>query len=265
MGKSLAFQRGVILPALSYSLLTISLLTVLGCGRKSSLLLQRQARGPMAEEREVAQQIQWTLDPLTQTKTADGVEVSVTYATWQYLHEFFRNKDVFGPYAGLNPFFPEQMVFYVKIANHSGRKLRIDPDQFVLLDDRGNQYHALSPDYSTALAEAKAPVGTMTRGVIEDARPGYFGVGSPVGKILGKSQQRYALMQMSALQPSYLYDRVVYDGLISFWSPHTGAKQVTLLLNNIKTDFDANDEAGKTLEFPFDFTAARVVTDRAKR
>lgn len=236
-----------------------------GCGRKSSLLLQRQARGPMVEEREVAQQIQWTLEPVTQTNAQEGVEVSVTHATWKYLHEFFRNKEVFGPYAGLNPFFPEQMVFYVKIANHSGQKLRIDPDQFVLLDDRGNQYHSLSPDYSTALAEAKAPVGTMTRGVIEDARPGYFGVGLPVGKILGKSQQRYALMQMSALQPSYLYDSVVYDGLISFWSPHTEAKQVKLSLNNIKTEFAPNDLPGKTLEFNFDFATTRVVTDLKKR
>ncbi|MBI3087611.1 MAG: hypothetical protein HYY91_01805 [Candidatus Omnitrophica bacterium] len=219
----------------------------------------------MVEEREVAQQIQWTLEPLTQTKTQDGVEIVVTHATWQYLHEFFRNKEIFGSYAGLNPFFPEQMVFYVKIANHSGQKLRIDPAEFVMIDDRENQYQSQSPDYSTALAEAKAPVGTMTRGVLEDARPGYFGVGLPVGKIIGKPQQRYALLSMSTLQLGYLYHGVVYDGLVAFWSPHAGAKQVTLLLSNIKTDFDANDEPGKKLEFAFDFAATRVVTDLKKR
>ena len=250
MGKGLLFQRGLVLLT-THCLL----LTVLGCGRKSSLLLQRQARGPIAEEQEVAQRMQWALEPSAQTKTEENVEVSVTQTTMDYLNEFFRKKPLFGAHAGLNPFFPEQLVFYVKIANHSGEKLRLDPDRFVLLDDRGNQYHSLGADYSTALAESRAPVGTMTRGVIEDARPGYFGVGLPVGKILGKSQQRYALMQMSALQPGYLYDGVVYDGLISFWSPHTGAKRVTLLLDGIKTKFDPKDLAGQSLEFAFEFGA----------
>jgi len=231
------------------------LLTVGGCGRKSSLLLQRQARGPIADEPSVAQRVQWVLEPLTQTSSQDGVEVSVTHATMGYLNQLFRNKQLFGPHAGLNPFFPEQLVFYVKIANRSGEPLRIDTEWFVLLDDRGNQYHSLNPDYSTALAEARAPVGTATRGVIEEARPGYFGIGLPVGKLVGKSQQRYALMQMSSLQSGYLYDGVVYDGLVSFWSPHTAAKRVKLLLNHIKTKFDVNDQAGKVLEFVFEFAA----------
>ena len=231
------------------------LLTVLGCGRKSSLLLERQARGPIADEPSVAQRISWLLDPSTQTSSQDGVEVSVTHATMGYLNQLFRNKQLFGTYAGLNPFFPEQLVFYVKIANRSGQRLRINTERFILLDDRGNQYQSLNPDYSTALAEAKAPVGTATRGVFEEARPGYFGIGVPVGKILGKSQQRYALMQMSSLQSGSLYDGVVYDGLVSFWSPHAAAKRVRFLLNDIKTKFDANDQAGKVLEFVFEFAA----------
>jgi len=232
------------------------LVTALGCGgRTSSLLLQRQARGPIAEEQAVAKGVQWVLEPSTQTKIQDGVEVSVTHTTMDYLDQFFRNQSIFGRYAGLNPFFPEQLVWYVKIANRSGQALRVNPDRFLLLDDRGNQYHFLSPDYSTALAEAKAPVGTATRGVFEEARPGYFGVGLPVGKLIGKSQQRYALLQMSGLQAGDLYDGVVYDGLVSFWSPHTEAKRLKLILNDIKTQFNPNGEAGKTLEFVFEFTA----------
>lgn len=232
------------------------LLAVVGCGgRKSSLLLQRQARGPIADEPSVAQRVQWVLEPATKTTSQEGVEVSVTHATMGYLNQLFRNKQLFGPYTGLNPFFPEQLVFYVKIANRSGQRLWIDTDRFVLLDDRGNQYHSLNTDYSTALAEARAPVGTMTRGVIEDARPGYFGIGVPVGKLVGKSQQRYALMQMSSLQSGYLYDGVVYDGLVSFWSPHTAAKRIRFILNDLKTKFDANDQAGKLLEFMFEFAA----------
>ena len=131
-----------------------SLFTVFGCGRKSSLLLERQARGPMVEERGVAQRLQWVLEPVTQTKTEEGVECTVMYASPQYLSEFFRNKQIFGEYAGLSPFFYEQIVFYVKVANHSGKKLRVTPEEFVLLDDRGNQYYSQGPDYSTALAES---------------------------------------------------------------------------------------------------------------
>lgn len=234
-----------------------ALLVTAGCGgRKSSLLLQRQARGPIEEEQAVAQQVRWVLQPSTQTKTVEGVDISVTHTSMEYLNEFFKKKQLFGAYAGLNPFFPEQLVFYVKVANHSNDTLLIDPDRFVMLDDRGNQYQFLSPDYSTALAESKAPMATTTRGVIDDARPGYFGVGLPIGKILGKSQQRYALMQMSGLHSGYLHAGVVYDGLISFWSPHAASKQVTLVLGDIKTKFDPKDEPGKALEFVFEFTAS---------
>jgi len=232
------------------------LLTPLGCGgRTSSLLLERQARGPIVEKPAIAQQVRWVLEPATQIKTQSGVEVTVTYAPLEFLNQFFSNQKVFGQFAGLNPYFLEQIVFYVKIANRSGKKLRLDPDQFVMVDDRGNQYQSLSADYSTALAEAKAPVGTLTRGLLEDARPGYFGVGLPVGKIIGKPQQRFALLKISNLQAGYLYDGVVYDGLVAFWSPHQQTQRVKLFLTNLKTDFNANDWPQTTLEFAFEFTA----------
>ena len=232
------------------------LLTSLGCGgRRSSLLLERQARGPIAEERAIAKALPWVLEPVTQTQTRNGIEALVTCAPPAYLHDFFNNRQVFGAFAGLNPYFMEQIVFYVKIANRSGKKLRIDPDQFVLLDDRGNQYRALSADYATALAEAKAPVGTLTRGVLEEARPGYFGVGVPVGKIIGKPQQRFALLKIASLQAGYLYDGVVYDGFVAFWSPHQQAQRVTLLLTDVKTNFDPADVPQGTLDFVFEFAA----------
>jgi hypothetical protein len=238
--------------------LVVSCLVIAGCGsRKSSLLLERQARGPMVEEQAVAQRALWSLDPATQTKAQGGIDVTVTYTTQQYLSEFFRNKEIFGQYAGLNPYFPEQVVFYVKLANNSNKKIHIEPEQFVVIDDKGNQYHTLSPDYNTALAEAKAPVGTLTRGVLEEARPGYFGIGVPVGKIIGKPQQRFALLKMSSLQAGYLHPGVVYDGLIAFWSPHQATQKVKLLLTNIKTDFNANEWPQQMLEFAFEFTASQ--------
>ncbi|MBI3324121.1 MAG: hypothetical protein HYZ92_02465 [Candidatus Omnitrophica bacterium] len=228
-----------------------------GCGnRKSALLLERQARGPVIEESEIASQLQWALEPVTQTNAQDNVDVSVTYASAQFLQEFFNNKQIFGAYAGLNPFFSEELVFYVKFNNHSGKKIEFNPDEFMIVDDRGNQYQSISSDYTNALAEAKAPMATLTRGVLDEARPGYFGVGLPVGKILAKSQRRFALLKMASLQRGVLHDGVVYDGLVVFWSPHRGAKELKLLVTDIKTDFKADDKAQKALEFAFRFSTS---------
>ena len=237
-------------------LLVLPIIT--GCGsHRSSLLLERQARGPLTEEQSIARADHWRIDPVTQTKTEKGIEVTLTYASPEYLEEFFSHKDVFGNYAGLNPYFTEQMVFYVRIANKSGAKIRINPEEFVLLDDKGNQYQSIGPDYATALAEAKTPVGTLTRGVIEDARPGYFGVGLPMGRIIGKPQRRFALLKMATMQNGYLYDGVIYDGLVAFWSPNRYATSLKLLLTNIKTDFGPDDLAKSFVEFAFDMAATR--------
>ena len=228
-----------------------------GCGgRKSSLLLERQSRGPMDLEGGVARPETWVLDPMTQTKTLNGVEITATFAHPAYLRELFSNRDIFGPYAGLNPFFREQLIFYIKVNNKSGKKLRIDPEQFVLLDEKGNQYHSLSADYGSALAEAKkSAVAKTARGVVDDANPGYFGVNLRVGKLVPESQQRFALLKMATLQSGYLYDGVTYDGLIVFWSPHTESRKLKLLLSNIKTNFGPNDEPQGLLDFAFEFVA----------
>jgi len=225
-----------------------------GCGsHTSSLLLERQTRGPMSEERKAAApMMRWLVEPASQTAAKGNIEVSVTYALRTFLEQFFSNKQVFGAFAGLNPFFPEQFVFYVKIDNHSGKKIGFNPLEFVLVDDRGNQYASLSTDYATALAESKAPVGMVTRGVLEDANPGYFGIGLPVGKIIGKPQRRFALLRISELQGGLLHDGVAYDGLISFWSPHREAKRVKLLMV-LKTDYNALEQPQTIIEFPFEF------------
>ena len=233
------------------------LLAATGCGRKSALLLERQAYGPLQEERSIGQGTAWSLTPVTQVKTQTGIEVTVTHATPQYLNEFFRNPKMFGEYAGMNPFFLEQIVFYVKIVNHSGKKMYLDPATFVLLDDQSNQYASLGPDYATALAEAKAPVATLTRGVLADARPGYFGVGVPVGQIIGKPQQRFALLKMASFQPGYLHDGVIYDGFVAFWSPHEGSKNLRLVLGDIKSDFIPQGFAQSSVNFVFELLAHR--------
>lgn len=226
-----------------------------GCGgKKSSLLLERHARGPLEETALVASRVAWKLEPVTQTQEQRKVEVSVTFASQDYLRQFFSNHEVFGPYAGHNPYFLENLVFYVKIANRSEERIRINPAEFVLVDDRGNQYSTINEDYVTALAEAHAPVATVTRGVVEEARPGYFGVGLPIGKLFAaKPQGRFALIKQSSLQNGWLYPGVVHDGLIAFWSPTPKATTVRLVIANVKTDFDASDFPQTTVEFPFTF------------
>ena len=234
------------------------LVSLAGCGERiSSLLLERQARGPIAEEASVAKAISWHLVPVMQTELQRGIEVNVNHASREYLANFFSNRNLFGHFAGPNPYYPEHMVFYVKIANQSEGKIRIDPREFTLIDDRGNQYATVGADYVTAFAESRQPVSTTTRGVLEGANPGYFGLSVPVGRfVAGKPQGQFARLQQAALQAGYLYPGVVYDGLIAFWNPPSDAKKMRLLITNVKTDFDPDDLPGASLEFPFEFTAA---------
>ena len=237
----------------------VVLLVVSGCaGRKSSLLLERQARGPIAEEPTVATQILRKLEPVTQSQTKNEVEAEVTCAPIEYLNKLFSNKAIFGSFAGANPYFPEHLVFYVKIANHSDKKIRIIPNEFVLTDDRGNQYSTIGTDYVTAFGEYRHGMATTTRGLLEGASPGYFGVSIPVGKLFAqKPQGQFALLQQSALQTGYLYPGIVHDGLIAFWNPSVEATKLRLLLTNIKTDFGPDDLADTSLEFPFEFEATQ--------
>ncbi|PIQ84549.1 MAG: hypothetical protein COV75_01910 [Candidatus Omnitrophica bacterium CG11_big_fil_rev_8_21_14_0_20_63_9] len=238
--------------------LLASVVVVSGCGssgRKSSLLLERPARGQMAAMPAIGHRVDWKFESEGQTQTQNQVDVQVTHAGPAYLGDLFRNKAIFGAYAGPNPYYPEHLVFYVRIVNHSQKRVAIDPTQFVLIDDLGNQYHTLGQDYITAFAESRQPVGVMARGLLEDARPGYFGVSVPVGRLVAqKPIGRFALLLQAALKPGLLYPGTTYDGLIAFWSPAAAAKSLRLLVTDLKTDFDANDFPKTSLEFPFELT-----------
>ncbi|MBI4597333.1 MAG: hypothetical protein HY737_02895 [Candidatus Omnitrophica bacterium] len=235
----------------------IALLTVVLCGcgvRTSSLLLERHARGPIAENASIAHRVDWKLEPLSQTQTQKNVDVIATFGSQSWMKDFFSNRNAFGAFAGMNPYFLENIVFYVRVANKSTQPILINPPAFVLIDDRGNQYTPINEDYVNAIAEAKAPVAVATRGMLEDARPGYFGVGVPIGKLVNtRPQGRFALIKQSSLQSGYLYPSVTYDGLVAFWSPSHDTKSLKLVLTDIKTDFNANNEPQASLEFPFTF------------
>ena len=164
--------------------LLVTLFVVNGCAltKTSSLLLERRVRGSLTEETRVGHPLATHPEPIMQTKTQQGIEVNVNYASREYLKNFFSNRALFGKFAGTNPFFLEQMVFYVKVANRSQKKIRINPGEFTLVDDVGNQFATIGVDYVTAFGDYRRPMSTTTRGLIEGASPGYFGISVPVGK-----------------------------------------------------------------------------------
>jgi hypothetical protein len=230
-----------------------------GCsGRKSNLLTERLSRGAIEEQPGVAKALAWEITPEEQLLTKSLVDVTIRYTPQEHLDNLFARKDLFGDFAGKkkNPFYREHMVFYAKIANRSQKKIHINPAEFVLVDDRGNQYSPIGVEYVTALTESKRPMSTTTRTVLQDASPGYMGFSFPVGRmVMGKAHQgESALMQQSLLQPGYLFPGVTYDGLVVFWSPPSDIKKLRLFVSNIKADFGADDLPGSSIDFPFEFS-----------
>ncbi len=166
----------------------------------------------------------------------------------------------------MNPYFPENLVLYVRVANHTTQRIKIDPNDCVLLDDLNNQYQSLPQDTITALAEYRAPVATFTRSTLREARPGYFGVSVPAGGMMagfvGNPQQRLALLKQVNINQGVLYPGVVYDGFIAFWTPHRAATTLRLV-GPVTTEINANDEPQKFVDFELPFTIERSTTKSA--
>lgn len=243
------------------ALLVITALPLSGCGRKrSSLLMERRARGPFALERQFGTRQVVYLHPPERTIKQDGIEVTARFASLADLNKYFQNQEIFGKDAGINPFQPENTVFYVQIANRSAKRLAFDPDQFVLVDDMGVQYSYLSPDYLNALAEARISVGEATRMGLGSA-PDVYGVdvGGFASGLVPKSQRRIALLKQISLNKGTLFPGVVYDGYISFIRPHKDAKHLRLIVGNVKTDFAADDTPRRAVDFPFEFDVTQAV------
>ena len=248
------YLRTRLLVTASLLLLALGVLSLSGCsGRKSSLLLGRFARGTLTDARSVAQPLAMRLMPGSRTIVQNGVVVIVTHAPREYQDDLFRNEAIFGKFAGKNPYYPQQLVFYVRITNQSSSELFVDITQFKLIDNRGNQLETIGHDYIEAFTKHKTPISSTTRGIVEGASPGYFGFSLPVGKMFSKSQWRYALLKQSALQQGFLYPNVVHDGLIAFWTPSNLATELTLRMSNIRTDFDSKGEPATALDFVFEF------------
>lgn len=244
-------------------MLLVVVLTAAGCARRASVLMERSAKGPVAGERELALQSKIELAPNSQTIEHEGIELTVSYASHEYLKTYFQNRDLFGSDAGINPYFPDNLVLYMRIANRSAQKIKIDPNDCILLDDLNNQYQYLPLDTITTIAESRAPIASFTRSTLRDARPGYFGVsvpaGAPLAGMVGNPQQRYALLKQVNINPGLLYPGVVYDGFVAFWTPHRAA--VTLrAVWPLKTELNANDEPQRVIDFDLPFTVQRNQT-----
>ncbi len=247
--------------SLGCTLALLVALTATGCGHKrSSLLMERRARGPFALERQFGTRQVVYLHPPERVKKHEGIEITIRFASLADLHEYFKNAEIFGKDAGVNPYQPENIVFYVQIANRGTTPILVDPQHFVLVDDMGVQYSYLSPDYLNALAEARITIGEATRMGLGSA-PDVYGVdvGGFASGLVPKSQKRLALLKQVSLSSGMLFPGVVYDGYISFIRPHKDAKQLQLILSNVKTDFDANDIPKRSLDFTFEFEATQAI------
>ena len=241
----------------SWVLTVCGVLAVGGCGGKtSSLLLERHAKGPLSESALVAKGVVWQLTPQSQTQTQEQIQMIVVHASPLYLKTFFSNQEVFGRYAGINPYFAENLVFYVSIANHGSRPVRLDPQDIVLVDDRANQYSPINEDYVDALEQSREPMATtVTRDMLEDASPGYFGISIPIGKLfIRKSQTRFALIKRASLQVGVWYPNVMHDGLITFWSPSQEARTLHLFFS-FSPGAQTDHAVTEPLRFSFTFQA----------
>ena len=195
------------------------------------------------------------LSPATASLTKEGIDVTVRYATPEELDKFFENKEIFGSLAGKNPYPPNTLVFFVKVANFSGKKIRVNPEDFVLIDNLNIQYSELSPDNISAIYESKANLWSFAK-TTGDLAPGPYGAPLKVAEALGagSGRKQHYLIKQVRLAVGYVFPGIAYDGYVAFPRPHPNATLVRLLIHNVKTDFNAADIPANAIhfEFPFD-------------
>lgn len=192
----------------------------------------------------------------------DGIEVTIRYASENELDNFFSNKVIFGKYAGKNPYPDQTLVFYVRIANKTGHRVRITPDDFVLVDDLSIQYVHLSPDDISAMYETHGDFWAFAKST-GDLAPGYYGAPFRVaGEFAGGGARRANyLIRQARLTGGYVFDQVTYDGYVAFPRPHPNAKKLHVILTNFKTALDPADSPTASMDFEFDFTLT-VITEK---
>ena len=203
----------------------------------------------------------YIVDPVTASQSKSGVDVTIRYASPEDLESFFEKQEIFGKLAGKNPYPRDSLIFYVKVANHSGKKLKVDPNDFVLIDNINIQYSELSPDDISTLYESKASMWSFAK-TTGDLAPGPYGAPLKVAGALGEGSGRkmHYLIKQVRLAGGYVHPGIAYDGYVAFPRPHPKATSLRLVVGNLKTDFNPADLPGTALDFEFPFTLKSVLS-----
>ncbi|MBI4227475.1 MAG: hypothetical protein HY600_04260 [Candidatus Omnitrophica bacterium] len=230
---------------------------VLGCARSTPP--PRKLKGQLEFEQAKPPRTAIKTTPPFAVVEKEGVEITIRYASEKELDNFFSNKVIFGKYAGKNPYPEGTLVFYVRVANKSGHRIRTAPDDFVLIDDLSIQYVHLSPDDISAMYETHGDFWAFAKST-GDLAPGYYGAPFKVAGSLADGGPRRAnyLIRQARLTGGYVFDQVTYDGYVAFPRPHPNAKKLRVILANVKTALDAADQPTASLDFEFDFTLTVV-------
>lgn len=194
------------------------------------------------------------LKPATASQSKDGLDVTIRYASPEELDKFFEDKKIFGPLAGKNPYPPKTLIFFVKIANFSGKKIYVNPDGFVMIDNLNIQYSELSPDNISSIYESKSSLWSFAK-TTGDLAPGPYGAPFKVAGAMGAGggRKQHYLIKQVRLAAGYVFPGIAYDGYVAFPRPHPGSGSIRLLIHNIKTDFNAADEPAQAIHFEFPF------------
>lgn len=230
---------------------------IFGCATESSVLYERRYKRQLELEAKGSTKgfrTKVILGPDSITSIKEGIKLEVKHASMDFLDEFFKNEQLFGKLAGTNPYLPDTIVFFVKISNNSGRKIKIQPSEFVMIDDLSSQYEYLQPDYIVELFSSRGNIHAATK-TTSDVAPGIYGAPFGVASTLaaGPARKRLFLLNQVVLRPGYVHDGIIYDGLIAFPRPNENAKNLRLILTDVKIDFTADDRPTQSLDFDYSF------------
>ncbi len=217
----------------------------------------RSLKGQLELEQAEPTKLQVKVTPPFSVLEKDGIEITIRYASKNELDTFFSKKILFGKYAGESPYPENVLVFYIKIANKSGHRIRVTPEDFVLIDDLNIQYVNLSPDDISAIFESKGDFWSFAKATGSLA-PGYYGAPLKVASSFAEGNARRAnyLVRQARLTGGYVHSGVTYDGYVAFPQLHPSAKTLKVILANIKMALDAGDIATEATDFEFNFHLA---------
>lgn len=240
--------------------LTVALSVLIGAGCQGPLANIERPKGQIELRHPEEEQLTpLRLNPATASLSQKGIDVTVRYASPEELEKLFENKKIFGNLAGKNPYPPDTLIFFIRVANHSGKRIRVNPDDFVMIDNLNIQYAELSPDNISALYESKASLWSFAK-TTGDLAPGPYGAPLRVPGVMGagSGRKQHYLIKQVRLAAGYVYPEIAYDGYIAFPRPHPSSSSVRLCVSNLKTDFNAADVPADAVHFEFSFAVERT-------